>query len=122
MIENLIRINGVDVSKIITYKVNYCKLWSKDTGRSMTGENKGTLIGIFPKLELQVGSLDGDEMDVFLSLVNRANATVQYYDPERKQLVSNSFYFGDVAVELKRQRTGNFKPVQVSVIANKKRV
>lgn len=120
-IEKLIIINGTDVSKIVEYKVSFCKLWSKDTGRSMTGENKGTLIGIFPKLELKIGSLDGNTMAQFLSLVNRANATVEYYDPEKEGMVSNSFYFGDVAAELKRQSTGNYKPTSVSIIANKRR-
>ena len=121
-IEKLITINGTDVSKIVEYKVSFCKLWSKDTGRSMTGENKGTLIAIFPKLELKIGSMDGDSMASFLSLVNRAHATVEYYDPEWKEMVSNSFYFGDVSADLKRQSIGNYKSFSVSIIANKRRI
>ncbi|MGN0533286.1 MAG: hypothetical protein ACI4IK_02900 [Eubacterium sp.] len=108
--------------KIIDYQVQYCKLWSSDTGRSMTGENKGTLIGIFPKIILKIGTMTADEMALFLSLVNQANANVKYYDTEKKQVVTASFYFGDAQDELKRQRDMSHKPISISIIANKKRV
>lgn len=42
------------IAKLIDYKVEYNKLWSTDTGRSMTGEFSGTLIGIFPKIVLTI--------------------------------------------------------------------
>lgn len=109
------------VPKIVDYEVQYCKLWSSDTGRSMTGENKGTLIGIFPKIVLKIGQLTESEMSLFLSLVNQANANVKYYDTEKKSVVTASFYFGDAKDQLKRQKNMSHKPISVSIIANKKR-
>ena len=121
MIDNLLEINGVKVPKLINYKVGYKKLWSSDTGRSMTGENKGTLIGIFPKLEIKLGVLTEYEMSLLLSLVNVASADVRYYDNEYRQVITASFYFGDVDVELLRKSQMNYKPIEFSIIANKRR-
>ena len=85
---DLLLISGKKVPKLIEYKLGYKKLWSSDTGRSMTGENKGTLIGIFPKLEIKVGRLNEDEISTLLSLINVANANVTYYDPEYKKVTN----------------------------------
>ncbi|MDE5994124.1 MAG: hypothetical protein K2G60_01280 [Oscillospiraceae bacterium] len=107
--------------KVIDYQVQYCKLWSSDTGRSMTGENKGTLIGIFPKIVIKLGQMTENEMSLFLSLVNQANANVKYYDTEYKKIVTASFYFGDAQDELKKQKNMTHKPISISIISNKKR-
>lgn len=117
----LLLINGKEIPKLLSYKVNYCKLWSSDTGRSMTGENKGTLIGIFPKIEISVGRLTEEEMATFLSLVNQASADVTYYDTERRQNITASFYFGDTADEIIRQSNMSHNKIEVSIIANKRR-
>jgi hypothetical protein len=117
----LLKIGNTDISKLVSYKVSYCKLWSSDTGRSMTGENKGTLIGIFPKIEITLGKMTAAEMARFLKLVNVASADVTYYDTERQQNITASFYFGDVTDEILRQRDMSHKQISVSIIANKRR-
>lgn len=109
------------VPKVVDYEVQYCKLWSSDTGRSMTGENKGTLIGIFPKLVIKIGQHTADERALFLSLVNQANANVKYYDTEYQKVMTASFYFGDAQDQIKRQRDMSHKQMTISIIANKKR-
>lgn len=118
----LLKIGGVDFTDDITgYKVGYMKLWSEDTGRSMKGSNKGTLVGIFPKLSITMGSMSAAKMSAFLSKVNTASQTVDYYDTERQNYVSNSFYFGDAEDELARMSTMRHKPITISVIANERR-
>ncbi len=117
----LLKIGSTDISKLVTYKVSYCKLWSSDTGRSMTGENKGTLIGIFPKIEITVGKMTDTEMASFLALVNKASANVTYYDTEARKNITASFYFGDVTDEISRQKKMGHKQISVSIIANKRR-
>lgn len=117
----LLKIGDTNISKLVSYKVSYCKLWSSDTGRSMTGENKGTLIGIFPKLEITLGKMSGPEMSKFLALVNVARADVTYYDTERREPVTNSFYFGDAVDEIYRQKNMSHKPISISIVANKRR-
>ena len=117
----LLKIGDTNITKLVTYKVSYCKLWSSDTGRSMTGENKGTLIGIFPKIEITLGKMTAVEMAKFLSLVNVASADVTYYDTERRAPVTNCFYFGDAVDEIYRQKNMSHKPISISIIANKRR-
>ena len=117
----LLKISGTEIPKLVSYKVSYCKLWSSDTGRTMTGENKGTLVGIFPKIEITVGKMNEEEMATFLSLVNRASADVTYYDTERRQDITASFYFGDAADEIQRQSDMGHKQIKISIIANKRR-
>lgn len=111
----------VTLGKQTSYKVQYCKLWSSDTGRSMTGENKGTLIGIFPKISVKLGRLSEAEMSAIINLTNQQRANVRYYDVGKKALVTASFYFGDVSADLERQSTMYHKGVSFNIIANKKR-
>lgn len=111
----------VTLGRQTEYKVQYCKLWSSDTGRSMTGENKGTLIGIFPKISVKLGRLSEDDMNAIINLTNQARANVKYYDVGAKALVTASFYFGDVSADLERQSTMYHKGTSFSIIANQKR-
>jgi hypothetical protein len=111
----------VTLGKQTEYTVRFCKLWSPDTGRSMTGENKGTLIGIFPKISVKLGRLSEDEMNAIINLTNQSNANVKYYDVGKKALVTASFYFGDVSASLEKQSTMYHKGTSFSIIANKKR-
>lgn len=117
----LLKIGDTNITKLVSYKVSYCKLWSSDTGRSMTGENKGTLIGIFPKIEITLGKMSAVEMSRFLELVNKPSADVTYYDTERRETLTNSFYFGDAVDEINRQKNMSHKPISISIIANKRR-
>lgn len=111
----------VTLGRQTEYKVQYCKLWSSDTGRSMTGENKGTLIGIFPKISVKLGRLSEDDMSAIINLTNQPRADVNYYDVGTQGLVTASFYFGDVSADLERQSTMYHKGTSFSIIANKKR-
>jgi hypothetical protein len=120
--DQLLIIGTRDLTKYLTsYKVSYCKLWSSDTGRSMTGENKGTLIGIFPKIEVTLGRMTDAEMRMFLNLVNRQSMDVTYWDTEIGMEMENNFYFGDVTDELVRKDGKRHKQISVSIIANKRR-
>lgn len=111
----------VPLGKKTAYTVAYCKLWASDTGRAMTGENKGTLIGIFPKISVKLGRLSEDDMSAIINLTNQPRADVKYYDVGAKALTTASFYFGDVSADLERQSTMYHKGTSFSIIANKKR-
>ena len=117
----LLKIGTTDISHLVTYKVGYMKLWSPDTGRSMTGENKGTLIGIFPKIEITIGQVSDAEMATLLALFNTASQNVTYYDTEKRQNKTASFYFGDAVDELIKESGHKHKPMKISIIANKRR-
>ena len=111
----------VPLGKKTAYKVAYCKLWSSDTGRSMTGENKGTLIGIFPKITVSLGRMSEEDTSAIINLTMQARADVKYYDVGKKALVTASFYFGDVSAEIEKQSSMYHKSTSFSIIANKKR-
>ena len=111
----------VPLGKKTAYSVGYHKLWSSDTGRSMTGENKGTLIGIFPKITVSLGRMSEGDTSAIINLTMQASANVKYYDVGKKSLVTASFYFGDVSAEIEKQRSMYHKGMSFSIIANKKR-
>ena len=111
----------IPLGKKTAYNVAYCKLWSSDTGRSMTGENKGTLIGIFPKITVTLGRMSEEDASAIINLTMQASANVKYYDVGKKDLVTASFYFGDVSAEIEKQRSMYHKGMSFSIIANKKR-
>lgn len=110
------------VPKLINYDVAYNKLWGSDTGRDMAGENKGTLVGIFPKLQVEIGSLNKDEMKQFLQKANKAELTISWYDVEIDGIRSaQSYYINDYTISLKNTKTMKYKAFSFNLIPNKKR-
>lgn len=109
------------------------KLWAEGSGRSMTGESKGTLIGIFPKLQVKIGKQKADERALLVSLLNQAETTVRAYCVERKRFETASFYFGDVVNKIRKwdakgsfengtyRNNSVFDPISFSIIANNRR-
>jgi hypothetical protein len=126
--------NAVTEATISDYKY-----WANDSGRSMTGSMKGTLIGIFPKLQVTIGKQSAAERAVLTKCLNQTSATVRAYSVERQRFEQASFYFGDVANKIKHWdkygtlgtmlSSGNqsytckstFDSIQLSVIANDRR-
>lgn len=114
------------------------KYWASDSGRSMTGSMKGTLIGIFPKLQVTIGKQNANERAILCKCLNQTEATVRAYCTERKRFETASFYFGDVTNKIKHwDKHGTlgtlsngvqpytckstFDSMQFSVIANNRR-
>lgn len=118
---SLLKINGNHVSKLITYDIQYNKLWADDSGRNLAGENKGTLVGIFPKLILEFGSMNEDEMQEFLAWTDLAEITVEYYDPRFKSTRTASYYSGSPQIGMKNKNSLKYKKVSINLIPNKKR-
>ena len=114
------------IAKMTSYKVGYSKLWSTDSGRSITGAYKGTLMGIFPKLTITVGAQNDADRALLLKIVNSQFQDVTYYDTEYRSFVTKTFYFGDVEDEVKKA-VGESKddirhaPIQFSVVATTRR-
>ena len=111
----------VPLGGIAKYSVTGHKLWGEDSGRSMTGSNKGTLIGIFPKITITLIDPNENDMQAILLLTDQAATSVKYYDAVSKSQKTNSFYFGDVPWEVVVARVMRFGEVSFSVIANERR-
>ena len=117
---NLIKINNTIIPKIVSYKVGRNKLW-KDADRNMNGDVRATLIGIFPKIELNIGHTTQEEMTTITQLLDQAYFTVEYFDVRTQATTTASYYAGDYSPELDSKLKGIYKPLTVSLIPVSKR-
>ena len=118
---DLLQINGMPVKKLISYKVQYNKLWGQDSGRNLAGVNKGTLIGIFPKIILEIGSMDEYEMETFLAWTDLPEINVTYYDARYRELRTASYYSNSPEASLKNKNTMKYDRITINLIPNQKR-
>lgn len=114
-------IDGVKMAQYLTkVKFGYHKIWSSDTGRNLAGTNSGTLLGIFPKITMTFRKLNDEEVGVILSLFNKAENKVTFYNPDLKKKVTNmSCYSNDQ--EYSQKDLGKVEGYSSAVISNKKR-
>lgn len=117
---NLIKINNTTIPKIVSYKVGRNKLW-KDADRNMNGDVRATLIGIFPKIEINIGYTTQEEMATITQLLDQAYFTVEYFDVRTQSTTTASYYAGDYSPELDSKLKGRYKPLTVSLIPVSKR-
>lgn len=120
-ITNGIKINNVDISNyIIDVEYQYNKLWSQNTGRSLSGRMTGRLLGIYPKLVIQFRPLTKSELNLLAPIFDSASQTVRYYDPKKNQYVNMTTYSNDWSV--KNKNVMQNEAFSVSFIAMDKRV
>lgn len=112
----LLKLNGVIVKKIIGYDIERNKLWSSDTGRAMSGKNKGTLVGNFPKLYLEIGPTTSDEMSQLESILDLASIKTEYYNNKYKCVCIGDYYAGSYKEKLKRKKDMTYKGFTVDLV------
>lgn len=119
--KNSLIIDNVAMAQYLTkVKFGYHKIWGKDTGRSLSGDNSGTLKGIYPKITMTFRKLNEDEVGVILSLFNKAENKVTFYNPDLKKTITNmSCYSNDQ--EMDQEYLGRIEGYSSAVISNKKR-
>lgn len=118
---DLLKIDGEKVPKIINYDVEYEKLWGSDSGRNIAGDMKATLVGIFPKIYLKIGTTNENEMAWFLSKANKAVITVEWYDGEIKGTRTSQFYSNNLKATLKSKRRMEYSSFEWNIIPLRKR-
>ena len=118
--ESLI-IDGIYMAQYLTkVKFGYHKIWSSDTGRNMAGTNSGTLVGIFPKITMTFRKLNEEEISTVLSLFNKAENKVTFYNPDLNKTIYNmSCYSNDQ--EYDQTNLGKIEGYSCAVISNRKR-
>lgn len=118
--ESLI-IDGVKMAQYLTkVKFGYHKIWGKDTGRALSGDNSGTLKGIYPKITMTFRKLNEEEAGKILSLFNKAENKVAFYNPDlKKNIVNMSCYSNDQ--EMEQEYLEKVQGYSCAVISNKKR-
>ena len=119
--KNSLIIDNIEMAPYLTkVKFGYHKIWGNDTGRSLSGDNSGTLKGIYPKITMTFRKLNEDELEVILSLFNKAENKVTFYNPDLKKNITNmSCYSNDQ--EMEQQYMGKIEGYTCAVISNKKR-
>lgn len=117
---DLLKLDGISFNKIIEYTVQRNKLWSDDSGRNMGGSNKGTLIGIFPKLLLQVEPLTEDEISWIETKLDQATISTSYYNSKYKCLCTGEFYAGDYETTILRREDMMHDKFSVNLIPNER--
>lgn len=116
-----IKVNGISFGQYLTQAdYGYNKLWSEDSGRNLAGTQSGTLIGIFPKLELQFRRLTKDELHTLAPILDSPSQTVEYYDDNKGQMTTMQTYTGDWKISNKGINAN--EPFSISFIAKKRRV
>ena len=100
-------------------KFGWHKLWGKDSGRNLAGKNKGSLVGIFPKITLSFRPLTQEEVEYLAPVLDSVNQSTEYYDPRKKGKITMSTYSGDWETVSKNfERCESFS---CAFIANEKR-
>lgn len=112
----LLRINGTAVPNLTKYVVSYNKLW-KDAERNMNGDIRASLIGIFPKIELEIGGqLTQPIIQTLCGLLDQAYFSVSFTDPKTGTTKTGQYYASDYSVELLDKYRMLYKPFSVNLI------
>lgn len=114
-------VDGIKMAQYcLKIKFGYHKIWGKDTGRNNAGNNKGTLLGIYPKITFTFRKLNDEDIGLLLSLFNKAENKVTFYHPDlKKELQDMSFYSNDQ--EFDQDYIGTVKGYSSAIISNRKR-
>lgn len=117
---NLVKINGAVIPGIKSYTIGRNKLW-KDSDRNMSGDVRGTLIGIFPKIKMSVGVTTEEEMSTLTTLLDQDYFTVEWFDVRVRKAVSAKYYASDYEVSLLSKSRGLYNEFEVSLVPVSKR-
>ena len=117
---NLLKLNGKVFNCIISYKLGRNKLWSSDTGRNMAGSMKGSLVGNFPKIMLEIEPLDANEMSELELILDSASIEVEYYNNKYKCTCTADYYANDYEEDLLRRTDMKYKYFSVNLIPNER--
>ena len=117
---DLVTIDGKTIPHIVSYKIGRAKLW-KDSERNMSGDVRATLIGIFPKIQMEVGYTTQEEMSRLTQILDKDFFTVTWFDVRIQETISTQYYASDYDVELDSKSKGRYKPFSVSLVPVSKR-
>ena len=88
--------DGISMGQYLTQvRFQYNKLWSSDSGRTLSGKMSGTLIGIFPKIIMSFRKLTESELTTLAPHFDSPNQTITYKDPYKNANTTITTYTGD---------------------------
>lgn len=102
-----IYMDGISMGQYLTQvKFGYYKIWSSDSGRTLSGKMTGTLIGIFPKIIMSFRNLTTEELTYLAPHFDNARQTIKYIDPNKNEQVTIETYTGDWEITYKNMKKG----------------
>lgn len=116
----LIKINGNIIPSIVNYKVGRNKLW-KDAERNMSGDVRASLIGIYPKIALNIGVTTQEQMAALTQILDQDYFEVEYFDVRVQNTTKAKYYAGDYDTDILNKSKGLYKPFAVSLVPVSKR-
>lgn len=117
---DLVKISGTRLPHVVSYKIQRAKLW-KSSERNMNGDIRATLIGIFPKIIVQVGYTTQEQMANICRLLDQDYFSVEWFDVRLQETVTAQYYAGDYEVGLFNKSKGLYEPFEVSLVPVSKR-
>ena len=117
---SLLKIDGETIPHIVSYEVERAKLW-KNSERNMSGDVRATLIGIFPKLKIQIGYTTQEEMAALTKILDKDFFTVTWFDVRTEATTTANYYASDYTVTLESKSRGRYAPFSVSLVPVSKR-
>jgi len=111
----LLTIDGLAIPELVTYKITRAKLW-KDADRNMNGDVRATLIGIFPKLELNIGVTTQDRLNAICAKLDQAYFTVTYFDNRTGATRTAQYYASDYSPQMLSKSRGLWDKFDVNLI------
>lgn len=118
-ISYLLKINSTDITDLVKYELGRNKLWA-DSTRAMSGKLKATLIGIFPKIEIETNYLTAGELKTLSTLLDNAQFTLEYWDYKSGGYKTGEYYASDYKVAIHDKEKETFKPFKVSLVPYEK--
>ena len=102
-----IYMDGISMGKyLIQAKFGYHKIWSSNSGRTLSGKMTGTLVGVFPKITLSLRSLEPEELTYLAPHFDNARQSIKYMDPNENTQLTMETYAGDWEITYKNLRKG----------------
>lgn len=117
---DLVKINGSTVPHIKQYKIGRAKLW-KNADRNMSGDVRATLIGIFPKIKMQIGVTTQTEMSELTQLLDQDFFEVEWFDVRIQTTIKTYYYANDYDTDLLSKSRGLYQPFEVNLVPVSKR-
>jgi hypothetical protein len=118
--KNSLYMDDISMGQYLTQvKYEYNKLWSSDTGRTLSGKMTGTLIGIFPKIIMSFRKLTQAELVYLAPHFDNSRQTITYKDPFKNQNVTITTYTGDWETTYKNMDKA--EPFELSFISTDRR-
>ena len=121
MVNSLLKINGKDyTAQILTpFKIGRHKIWGSDTGRLMSGDMSGTLVGIFPKITVIFSPKNELEYAELTNVLDTAWQSIEYYNPKIRGFTTLGTYTNDYEMVIINTRPF-YDTIQVSFVASGK--